>query len=270
MQSQPHEFFLRLLKKEKIAANTYSFFFDQLNHHFNFSPGQYVKTFLDFQIESGQTNNRSFTICSAPLQKEILMITIKIDEKSSSFKQKMNSVKVGEKVRFFGPMGMFILPQESERPLVFLAGGIGITPFHSMLLQASATHYQRSITLFVSFKSEKEMLFFDELTEIAKNHPTINVVYTTTRQSSFQQGSARPESIGEIDPGVTSFPRMTNKRAGETGRISEQLLKKYVTNPSDADYMICGPTEMVVSMLDMLDDMKISLQQIKEEVFTGY
>lgn len=247
MQIQAKEFFLPFIKKEQIANNTYSFFFDRSEQHFDFTPGQYNRVFLELSEKDERGSHRSFTICSSPQQKDILMITTKIVDQASLFKQKFNSLLPGEKVRFFGPMGMFTLPEKSKRPLVFLAGGIGITPFHSMLVSAAASNIKLPITLFVSFSSPGDVIFYDELMGVSQNNPHIKVVYTITHQ----------------EPAETSWN-------GETGRISADLLEKYIPDVSAVEYYVCGPSVMVSSMLDMLQDMKIPFQQIREEQFTGY
>lgn len=247
MQIQPKEFFLPFIKKEQIAKNTYSFFFDRSGHPFDFFPGQYNRVFLELAEKDERGSHRSFTICSSPQEKDILMITTKIVDQPSPFKQKFNSLIPGEKVRFFGPMGMFTFPEKNERPLVFLAGGIGITPFHSMLVFAAASNIKLPITLFVSFSSPSDVIFYDELMGASQNNSHIKIVYTITHQ----------------EPADTSWD-------GETGRINAELLKKYIPDVLAVEYYVCGPSLMVSSMLDMLHDMKIPFQQIREEQFTGY
>lgn len=247
MVTEPKEFYLPFIKKEQIAKNTYSFFFDRSDHPFDFLPGQYNRVFLELSQKDERGSHRSFTICSSPQEKDILMITTKIVDQASPFKQKFNSLIPGEKIRFFGPMGMFTLPEKSKLPLVFLAGGIGITPFHSMLVSASASNMQLPITLFVSFSSISDVIFYNELMTVSQNNPQIKVVYTITH----------PEFVGTL-------------WNGETGRISVELLKKYIPDVLAVEYYVCGPSVMVSSMLDMLHDLKIPFQQIREEQFTGY
>lgn len=247
MVFQPKEFFLPFLKREQIAKDTVSFFFDRSQVPFDFTAGQYVRMFLDLPQEDFRGNYRSFSICSSPEQKDILMITTKISESPSIFKQELASLKPGERIRFFGPMGVFVLPEHSERPIVFLAGGIGITPFHSMLLHAAAVNYPTPITLFVSFSIVQEAAFYQELIQLSQTHPTIKVIYTITHPKESQ-----------------------TQWSGETGRISPGLIKKYVPQETEAEYFICGPEKMVDAMIAMVMGMNIPSEQIKKENFTGY
>ncbi|HVZ59121.1 MAG TPA: FAD-dependent oxidoreductase [Patescibacteria group bacterium] len=244
MPDQPGEHFLTFLRKEQITHDTYSFFFTRPLQSFDFLPGQYIKMFLDLPKDDPRGRNRSFSICSSPEQKDVLMITTKESESKSIFKQTLYQLRSGDNVRFFGPLGRFVLPEQSDKPLVLLAGGIGITPFHSMLLHAASVNYQREIFLFNSYHSVEEIVFYEELKNLSQNHRGINVIFTVSNPDRSWKG--------------------------ETGRISGEMIKKYVSNFMDAEYMLCGPTEMVVSMLAILDEMKILDEHIQEEMFTGY
>lgn len=233
--------------KEQIAKNTYSFYFDRTaNPTYAFSAGQYTKVFLDAPKDPIGTW-RMFTTCSSPRQIDRLMITTKVDNNSGIFKQKMAGLQKGDKVKFSGPLGGFSLPKKSTSPLILLAGGIGITPFHSMLLHAAAINFSSPITFIVSFSTVEEMIFYDELSRLSKDHPNIKVVYTISR----------PE-------------QSHNKWDGETGRISEQLIKKYASSILTSTYFIAGSSMMVSSMLDLLEVMGIPDDQVREEQLTGY
>ena len=127
----PFPFTLPFLRKETVAKNTYSFLFS--THElpdFTFLPGQFVRMILDLPQEDPRSNRRYFTISSSPSEKNIITITTKITNTPSIFKQKLFSLTPGEQVRFWGPSGSFIIPEDYEGPLVFLSGGMGITPFH--------------------------------------------------------------------------------------------------------------------------------------------
>jgi len=250
MPIPPKEFYLPFLRQEQQALDTISFFFSSKGRPafgWDFVAGQYIRMFLDLPQEDPRGNYRSFSICSSPEQRDILMITTKVTATPSIFKQKLSSLNPGEKIRFFGPLGVFVLPEQSERPLVFLAGGIGITPLHSMLLHAKAINYKTPITLFVSCSTVEEAAFYDELTNISQEHQSIKVIYTITHPEESQT------------PWI-----------GETGRISPELIKKYVPQEANAQYFICGPQKMVDAMVEMVQEMNVPPEQIKKENFTGY
>lgn len=245
MIAEPKEFYLPLVKKTQLAKDTYSFYFDQAQLGLNFLPGQYIRMTLDIKNPDSRGNSRFFTIASSPLEKEYVMITTKIIQ--SSFKKRLIELKDGEKVKFFGPMGGFILKEEEKDQRVFLAGGIGITPFHSMITYANAKKLSVDITLFVSFSRVEEMIFFDELLNIAKENPFIKVIYTITHpEESRMQWTA------------------------EVGRISDVLIKKYVPSFLDPFYYIVGPPAMVAGIEDVVKKMGVENKRIFIENFTGY
>jgi ferredoxin-NADP reductase len=135
---------------------------------------------------------RYFTISSSPLDKKYLRVITKVIQ--SSFKMTLDSLKPGDPVSFFGPNGTFYLYEE-EPSHVFLAGGVGMTPFISMIQYAAAKNLQNQLTLLVSFVTPQNFIFFDELSQISKEHQNIHVVYTTERIS--------PELLKKNIPSVT-------------------------------------------------------------------
>lgn len=241
----PSHFALPFLKKEQIANDTYSFYFDRTAYLFDFKPGQYVRMILDLKTEDPRGRFRFFSISSSPAQKDMLMIATKITADPSPFKQQMLSFQEGEEVRFFGPLGKFVLPDESDRSFILLAGGIGLTPFHSMLQYASDKDLSFPITLITSFSTVEEAAFYQELKAIEENGKR-DVVYTITH------------------------PEEGSDWQGETGRISQQMLEKYILFPKDCIFYICGPQKMVEAMEDMVRDNGIPDEQIRKESFTGY
>lgn len=248
--STPKEFYLPFLKKEKVAKDTHSFYFDRVkrgfaSEQFDFLPGQYVRMTLDIKNPDNRGNLRPFTIASSPLEKNHIMITTKIIK--SSFKKRLVDLTSQEKVKFFGPMGGFVLKEEEKDSRVFLAGGIGITPFHSMITYAHVKKLSIPITLIVSFSTIEDVVFKEELEDIANKNPHIKVIYTITH----------PEES-----------KMTWK--GETGRISEDLIKKYVPEILTPEYFIVGPPAFVAAIEEVVENMGVPSEKIFIENFTGY
>lgn len=235
------EYYLAFIKKEKVSKDAYSFYF---NRAFDFLPGQYIRMTLDIENPDGRGMSRSFTISSSPLQ-DYITITTRIIQ--SSFKKNLENLVPGTKVKFFGPMGSFLLNEEDKTPRIFLGGGIGITPFHSMITFSNTKKLTIPITLFVSFSTFNEIIFREELEEISKNNPNIKIIYTITH----------PEESKE-------------EWNGETGRISESLIKKYLPDMQSPIYYIAGPPQMVEAMTEIVKNMGISDEKIKVENFTGY
>ena len=244
MPTYSQEFHLPFIKKEKIVKDTYSFYFGQTQLGFNFLPGQYIRMILDIQNPEERGVSRFFTIASSPLEKDYLMITTKVIK--SSFKKRLLELNNGDIVKFYGPMGGFVLSEEKKEERVFLAGGIGITPFHSMITYAHKKGLSIPITLFVSFSAVEDIIFYEELQNIAKINPFIKIIYTITH----------PEEN----------PNWKN----ETGRISDAMIKKYVKNINSLLYYIVGPPAMVIGMEDVVRKMGVVGEKIFIENFTGY
>lgn len=245
MAIQPKEFYLPFVKKEKVAKDTYSFYWDSTNIDLNFLPGQYIRMTLDIKNPDNRGNSRLFTIASSPLEKKYIMITTKIIE--SSFKKRLMILKPRELVRFFGPMGGFILDEEEKVQRVFLAGGIGITPFHSMITYAFSKKLSIPITLLVSFSTAEDVFWYEKLQDIARKNPNIRVIYTL------------------------SHPEESKVQwKGEKGRISEGLIKKYVSNILEPQYLIVGPPAMVAAIEEVVKNMGVPNEKIFVENFTGY
>ncbi len=144
----PKDFSLLFLIKVQVAKDAYSFYFDRKNRELDFLPGQYVRVTLQIENPDERGKSRFFTISSSPLEKDYIVITTRVIQ--SSFKKTLQTLTTGIKVSFFGPTGQFVFREEEKIPHVFLAGGIGITPFHSMITYVNEKHIDVSIILFVA------------------------------------------------------------------------------------------------------------------------
>lgn len=242
MYSKPHSFTLPFIKKETLATDTFAFYFERTKESWDFHPGQYIQMRLPEKSADERGTMRYFTIASSPLEKQYLRINTKVIQ--STFKLTLDSLKKGQGVSFYGPSGDFYL-QEQESSHVFLAGGIGINPFISMLEYAVAKNIQAEMTLFAAFSKPDEIIFFDELININNTHENLSVIYTITH------------------PEGTVWK-------GETGRISENLLRKNILNVKKPLYYITGPPSMVDATVLLLGKMSISEDRILQEHFSGY
>ncbi|MDE2026097.1 MAG: FAD-dependent oxidoreductase [Patescibacteria group bacterium] len=239
-------FSLPFVKKESAAKETWSYFFDRTNVSYDFQPGQYNRVTLPITAMDTRGNSRMFTIASSPTDKDVLMITTK--RGISDFKNAFFTLEAGMQVQFFGPLGGFVLPEEDPTPRILLARGIGITPFHSMLRYAGEKNISISLTLIASFSTVEEMIYYEELTNLAKLHPNLKIVYTVTRPEESK-----------------------NSWEGEKGRISPEMIKKYVADTISPFYMISGPPAFVDGTVDALQtSLSIAEEKIKVDQFTGY
>lgn len=241
----PQPFTLPFLRKEKVAQDTYSFFFDRTKFAFSFIPGNYVRLTLPHENQDERGNTRLFSIVNSPLNTKEFAITTRILQ--SSFKKALFSLKPRKEIQFFGPMGRFLFDETEKRPYVFLAGGIGLTPFHSMLTYADEKNLQNKIIFIASSSSVEEVAYKEEFEKIAKRHVNIKIVYTITQNESLQTGWQ-----------------------GEKGRISAEMIKKYVPNVFEPLYYVVGPPKMVEAIEEIVKEMGVPIEQIKKEQFVGY
>ncbi len=244
MSSVATSFALSFVKKEQLTADVYSFYFDRESHAFTFLPGQYVRMILPHENPDERGTSRFFTIASSPTDHENLMITTRVVQ--GTFKHALLGLLPGQNVQFWGPIGQFVLQEEEENPLVFIAGGIGLTPYHSMMIYANDKRLQLPMTLFVSFKRVENVVFYDEFMRLVSTNKNLRVVYTVTH------------------------PEESKSWTGETGRISAEMLAKYVLSPESCTFYISGPGGMVEEIEKLLDEMRIPKEQIILEKFPGY
>ena len=242
MDIKSHAFTLPFLKKEQIAKDTFAFYFDRTKEQWDFYPGQYVRMMLPHDHPDDRGTMRYFTISSSPTDTTHLRIITKVI--ASSFKKNMYSLRAGDAVSFYGPNGDFYF-QEDKPSHVLLAGGIGMTPFISLIQYVAAKSLKQEITLIVSFSTTEEMILYEQLSQISEKHKNIKVVYT-----------------------ITNPQNMLWK--GATGRISAELIKKYVPDIVSPLYYIVGPPPMVEATVQMVGEMVVPEEHILQEHFSGY
>lgn len=229
------EYTVKLIRKEKVANDVWLFVFEKPERYV-FTPGQY-QTFT-FSLPDGKIDWRDMTITSSPKQNELWMVT-KIGENPSLFKQTLLNLPIGSVVRLEGPSGGFTI-RNKEKSHVFLAGGIGINVFHSIIKGAEEESLDTRITLFASFREKRNIVYYNELKQVENEKRKI--IYTLT-QDDWE---------------------------GEKGRISESMIRKYIPNVQNNIFMVAGSQDFVDSMNEMLLKMGIGLDNIKVDYFTGY
>lgn len=235
---------LKLLKIQPEAKNTFSFLF-QRPPDFDFLPGQFLRLDLEIAEPDGRSNHRLFSIASSPSEKNYLMVTTKSNH--SAFKKTLFALSSKKTVQTLAPYGSFILKPEETSPLVFLAGGIGVTPFRSMIRFASDMNLSIPITLFTSFRNVEDIIFQKELREIAGKHTLFKLV----------------ESITQPEKSTAAW-------RGNLGRIDEQLIKKNVPNFSASLFYLAGPPAMVDAMVSIVKSLGVDDLRIRQEKFSGY
>lgn len=229
-----------LKDKKEIGKNIYEFVFTS-NEKFNFLPGQYMEWTLPHKNFDNRGLRRYFSIASGPSEKEI-KLGIKIDnDKKSSFKNKLLNLKNGDKIFAGNLAGDFILSKNNKK-YVFIAGGIGITPFRSIIKNALDNHNKLDVVLFYSASSDDEFVYKD-IFESAKE-------------------------IGLKTIYVSSHPSINFK--GIKGRIDDKLLISEVPDFKDRSFYLSGPNVMVENYKKLLRSLGIRPDKIITDYFSGY
>ena len=159
----------------------------------------------------------------------------------------MDELKIGSIIEGEGPEGTFILDEKEPFPHVFLAGGIGITPFRSMIKYVADKNLNTQIHLIYSNSIPEEITFRNELENWAKSWPNLKLDMTITK----------PEKS------IRAWTELT-------GRIDENMIQKLVPDFNNCIFWICGPPDMVEAMEHTLGKLNISSGRVRSEKFTGY
>lgn len=206
----------------------------------NFKPGQYFTVrLIDPPYHDDRGAMRHFSIVNSPNEKGILSFATRLRE--SAFKKSIAEFPIGTEVEVGSISGDFILPDDTSKPLVFIAGGIGITPFMSMLRFAKEENLDTKITLLYSSKDRESAAFLGELQKIA--NPNFKPVFTMTEDPKWE---------------------------GEKGRVDTEFIKKYVEDLGSSVFYVAGPPAMTNAIVDALKELGIESSRIRYENFTGY
>jgi len=234
---------LMLASKERVTADTVCFWFDPI-WPVRFQPGQFFEWTLPHPHPDRNGVRRYFTIASSPTENQLLLAT-KIGNPPSTFKQALLNLKAGEEITVANLEGEFLLPKAPERACVFIAGGIGITPYRSMIKYMLDKGLSRPITLFYSNRSAEDIVFRDIFDQAEKAFG-LKVVYTLT-------GKDVPANW-----------------QGRTGYITSELIREEVPDYQERIFYISGPEPMVVAFERMLANMGVKRSNIKRDYFPGY
>lgn len=234
----------RLQRREEIAERTMAFHFDK-PAGFGFKPGQAIDLVLPDPAAPGAEGARhAFSIVSAPHEDELVVATRVRD---SAFKNALARLPVGAPVQVDGPFGSLTLHTRQERAAVFIAGGIGITPFMSMLRHAANGASRQRLVLVYSNRRPEDSAFLSELQRLEGENRNFRLVATMTN--------------------------MRESRApwtGETGTVDEALLKRVAAGLPDPIYYVAGPPAMVGALRATLERAGVDADDIRSEEFHGY
>lgn len=234
----------KLIGRKQVADRTMAFRLEK-PHNWTFKAGQFMEVTLINPPESDEEGNtRAFSIASAPSEPALLIATRMRD---TAFKRVLAKLPLETLVQIEGPFGDLVLHNKSSRPAVFLSGGIGITPLRSILVRAARERLPHRIFLFYANRKPGDAPFLDELKVLEQENPNFKFVPTMTQLSDSK-----------------------SSWGGETGRITQDLIGKYLKNDQSAIYYITGPSGMVSGLHAMLNGAGVDDDDIRLEEFSGY
>src|SRR3954452_9776293 len=230
-------------EKREVAKGTLMVTFDLLGEEVDFQPGQYFWVELltpPYDDEKGP--RRHISVVSSPTERGVLALATRL--RDSAFKRSLAELPEGAEVDVEQPKGSFLLPEDTDRHYVFLAGGIGITPFRSMLRFIADKGLDYEITLVYSNRDRESSAFFEELEELASRIPRFRVVFTMDEDPSWD---------------------------GESRRIAPEMLQDVLgAELKNFQFMIAGPPGMAKAVEASLLEAGIPEDQVQSDSFSGY
>ena len=232
---------VKLIKKETIANGTMAFHFSK-PEGLEFRAGQFADfTLIDPPETDAEGNTRGFSLLQAPFAPNLIVATRMRD---TAFKRVLKDLPVGTEVKLDAAYGDFRLHKTQSTPAVFLSGGIGVTPVHSMIAQASHDKTAHKIMLLHASHAPGDLPLRSNFEQLAKDNPNFTYVMTVEAPDGQWQG--------------------------EHGRVSAEMIKKYVPDLNTPIYYLSGPEGMVKATRKLLVDLDINEDNIRTEEFTGY
>jgi ferredoxin-NADP reductase len=230
-------------EKREVAKGTLMVVFDLQGEEVDFIPGQYFWVeLLDPPYDDERGARRHISVVTSPTERGVLGLATRL--RDSAFKRSLTELEVGDEVEVEAPKGNFLLPPETNPDYVFVAGGIGITVFRSMLRYIRDKGLPYRVTLVYSNRDRESAAFLDELDEFARELPDLHVVLTMTK-----------------DPGWD----------GESRRIGPELLRDQLGDDlSRYVYLVAGPPAMVEGVSGAIQTAGVPEDQILASRFAGY
>ena len=212
---------------------------DEVALPFTYYPGQFLT--LSLKI-GGKTVRRSYTIASTPTQLHYCALTIKREEQGLVSRYLHDEIKEGDVLEVSGPNGKFTFTGEESDSLVLISGGVGITPMMSVVRYLTDIGWTKDIYFLYCCRTTNDFIFREELEQLQERHGNLHVFATMTR------------AAGTVWMGLK-------------GRFTAQLFSHLLPDLTERRYHVCGPPEMMVAVLEMLDSLGVPKEQVKTEAF---
>jgi ferredoxin-NADP reductase len=238
------EYKSNLTSRKEVAVDTMAFGF-QRPPGFDFKAGQFTNITLSNPPQTDEGGNtRTFSIASPPHENELVFAT---RMRGTAFKRSLMEMPLGTEVNIAPAMGSFTLHENPAKAAVFLAGGIGITPFLSIVRQAHKECLKQELYLFYSNRRPEDAAFLEILSTLEKTNPYFRFIGTMTKMSTSE-----------------------NVWRGETGSIDREKLSRYLPSLRGPIYYIAGPPALVVGMRQILAESGVDDDHVQSEDFDGY
>lgn len=233
----------RIKDKQEVAKGTLLVTFDLLGEEVDFRPGQYFfVTLPDLGDDDDKGLRRHITVVTSPSEKGVLGFATRM--RDSAFKRTLRELPVGSEVEVEPPKGSFGLPEDPARPLVFVAGGIGITVFRSMLRYIHEERLPYRVTLIYSNRDRASTAFLAELRELEQLLPSFRLVLTMTEDPSWE---------------------------GETRKVDGEFVKGYLEDDLDQyTFLVAGPPAMAEGVQGALLKAGVREENVIIERYSGY
>ena len=233
----------RVAEKREVAKGTLLVLFDLLGEEVEFTTGQYFfVTLLDPPYDDERGARRHFSVVTSPNERGRLGFCTRL--RDSAFKRSLVELPIGAEAEVEEPKGNFLLPKDPNHRYVYLAGGIGITVFRSMLRYIAEEDLPHRVTLIYSNRDRDSTPFLDELSELEQIRETFQLVLTMTEDPSW---------------------------SGETRRIGPDLLRDHLADDlSSYEYLVAGPPAMVNAIVETLRAEGIPEERVSADRFSGY
>lgn len=237
-------FVSKLTDRQEVAERTMGFRFEKLTG-WTFKAGQFIDVTLRDPSETDtEGNTRGFSIASGP-HEETLMIATRM--RDTAFKRVLRTLPLGTAVKIEGPFGNLTLHNNVAKTAVFLAGGIGITPFRSIVVRAAKEKLPHHIFLFFSNRRPEDAPFLEELEALEGENPNYKFIAT-----------------------MTEMQKSHRAWQGETSLINKEMLSRHLKDAASPIYYIAGPPGMVKGLHEMLNKAGVDDDDVRMEEFAGY
>ncbi|HYM64909.1 MAG TPA: hypothetical protein VES68_00265 [Candidatus Sulfotelmatobacter sp.] len=241
--SPNYRFNLYLKNKKKLTNDTFEFEFDKQND-LNFIPGQYMEWTLPHKNADSRGNRRYFSISSSPTEKD-LTIGVKFYNPSSTYKKELLGLQVNGRIIASQVAGSFTMPKKSKAPLVFIAGGVGITPFRSIIQYILDKNLFVNIVLLYTNKTKEDIIYKDVFDKAQENG--VKTIYN-----------------------LTDLEKIPNDWNGTKGHITTELIQKEIPDYLERIFYISGPQLMVQNFKEVLISSGVKRNKIVTDFFPGY